>query len=98
MYQGEVQQCLGAVQGKCIWCHTRLPNSAAGTGTGTGTASLQGEAVDQTNPFLRLQRSQGQHTPAQPPQEIISQEKAACGGGFRGWGSKSLAAAHIPSI
>lgn len=49
-------------------------------------------------PFLGLQRSQGQHTPAQPPQEVISQEKAACGGGFCGWGSKSLAAAQIPSI
>lgn len=49
MYQGEAQQCLGAVQGKCIWCHTCLPGSTTGTGTGTGTAALQGEAADQTN-------------------------------------------------
>lgn len=49
-------------------------------------------------PFLGLQRSREQHTPAQPPQEVISQEKAACGGGFCGWGSKSLAATQIPSI
>lgn len=82
MYQGEAQQCLGAVQGKCIWCHTRLPSSTTGTGTGVELHHCRVRLLTRQTPFLGLQRSQGQHTPAQPPQEVISQEKAACGGGF----------------
>lgn len=59
MYQGEAQQCLGAVQGKCIWCHTCLPGSTTGTGTGTGTAPLQGEAADQTNSLFGAAKVSG---------------------------------------
>lgn len=75
MYQGEAQQCLGAVQGKCIWCHTCLPGSTTGTGTGTGTAPLQGEAADQTNSLLGAAKVPGAaHASSAPPGGYFAKE------------------------
>ena len=84
----------------CIWCNTHLP----GTGTGTGTAPLRDEAAGDpityqpNSPFWGRKGCGGSTHQLSSPQEVISQEKSACGGGFYGWGSKSLAPAQFPSI
>lgn len=75
MYQGEAQQCLGAVQGKCVWCHTRLPGSTTGTGVGTGTAPLQREAADQTGSLFGAAKVSGAaHASSAPPGGYFARE------------------------
>lgn len=64
----------------------------------SGTAPLQGEAADQTNSLFGAAKVSGAaHASSAPPGGYFAREgslwRRVCG-----WGSKSLAAAQIPSI